>query len=225
MASRRPRSPSKTFAPNMNACSRRECTSPSPRSRWGRLRQPCWTIRAGIWCSWRRKGRQSGMPQAPPFDHHASVEDLRSSDKERQNRAFQALLAVSREPVDWAYAVWDELLRTVVEGDNRQRSIAGQVLCNLAASDPKDRMIKDVKALLALTMDERFVTARHCLQSLWKVGVAGERQREALVKGLVLRFQECTVEKNGTLIRYDIWQPSGVFTIRWAMQSCEPRQS
>jgi hypothetical protein len=144
------------------------------------------------------------MPPALPFDHHASLEDLRSSDKERQNRAFQTLLAASQEPVDWAYAVWDELLRTVVEGDNRQRSIAGQVLCNLAASDPKDRMSKDVQALLALTKDERFVTARHCLQSLWKIGVVGERQREALVKGLVLRFQECTVEKNGTLIRYDI---------------------
>ena len=30
------------------------------------------------------------------------------------------------------------------------------------------------------------------------------RQREAVVKGLVRRFQECRVEKNGTLIRYDI---------------------
>ena len=64
--------------------------------------------------------------------------------------------------------------------------------------------MKDVGALLTVTKDERFVTARHCLQSLWKVGAAGVRQREAVVKGLVLRFQECAAEKNCTLIRYDI---------------------
>ena len=144
------------------------------------------------------------MQQVQKFDPHASLEELRSPDKERQNGAFQALMAASQEPVDWAYAVWDDLLRIVVDGDNRQRAIAGQVLCSLAASDPKDRMVKDVKVLLVVTKDERFVTARHCLQSLWKVGVAGERQREALMKGLVLRFKECAVEKNCTLIRYDI---------------------
>jgi hypothetical protein len=65
-------------------------------------------------------------------------------------------------------------------------------------------MVKDLPALLAVTRDERFVTARHCLQSLWKVGIAGESQRAALVKGLVRRFRECSNEKNCTLIRYDI---------------------
>ncbi|MGZ3638519.1 MAG: hypothetical protein ACXVCX_11855 [Ktedonobacterales bacterium] len=34
--------------------------------------------------------------------------------------------------------------------------------------------------------------------------MAGDRQRESVVKGLVQRFQECRAEKNGTLIRYDI---------------------
>ena len=65
-------------------------------------------------------------------------------------------------------------------------------------------MSKDLAALLRVSKDEHFVTARHCLQSLWKVGVAGEPQRNALLKGLVLRFEECTSEKNCTLIRYDI---------------------
>jgi hypothetical protein len=65
-------------------------------------------------------------------------------------------------------------------------------------------MVRDVPALLAVTKDERFVTARHCMQSLWKVGVAGESQRRVLVDGLTDRFQECIAEKNCTLIRYDI---------------------
>jgi len=42
------------------------------------------------------------------------------------------------------------------------------------------------------------------MQSLWKVGAAGESQRNVLIGGLTSRFQECTAEKNCTLIRYDI---------------------
>ena len=104
----------------------------------------------------------------------------------------------------WAYELWDDLLLTLRDGDNRQRSIAAQVLSNLAKSDPKQRMSRDFAALLKVTRDEQFVTARHCLQSLWKVGVAGEPQRKVLLKGLVVRFEECATEKNCTLIRYDI---------------------
>src|SRR5258708_18946614 len=110
----------------------------------------------------------------------------------------------TKEPVNWAYEIWDELLATLKEGDNRQRAIASQVLCNLAKSDPENRMLQDLKALLFVTRDERFVTARHCMQSLWKVGIAGESQRKALIEELIHRFHECAAEKNCTLIRYDI---------------------
>ena len=65
-------------------------------------------------------------------------------------------------------------------------------------------MVKDIRALMKVTKDERFVTARDCLQSLWKVGVAGELQRAVLVKELKKRFKECRVVKSHTLIRYDI---------------------
>jgi len=132
------------------------------------------------------------------------MEHLRSSEKGRQNLAYESLLRSTEERVKWSYDVWDELLGTLKNGDNRQRSIAAQVLCNLAKSDPDERMLKDLGTLLAVTRDDHFVTARHCLQSLWRVGVVGERQRKALVKGLVQRFSECAAEKNCTLIRYDI---------------------
>ena len=79
-------------------------------------------------------------------------------------------------------------------------------MCNLARSDSKDRMLKDFAVLLAVTKDERFVTARHCMQALWKVGVAGEKQKNIYVEGLAGRFKECIKEKNCTLIRYDILQ-------------------
>jgi hypothetical protein len=144
------------------------------------------------------------MPQTPSAPYKTLLEDLRTSDPRRQNNAFQSLLRATETPVDWAYELWDDLQRTLVDGDNRQRSIAAQVLSSLAKSDPKERMLKDLSALLNITKDKRFVTARHCLQSLWKIGVAGEPQRKALLKGLEARFKECRTEKNCTLIRYDI---------------------
>ena len=86
------------------------------------------------------------------------------------------------------------------------RAIAGQVLSNLAKSDPEKRIFKDFDKLLAVTKDERFVTARHIMQSLWKIGVVGKEQQQLLMKGLESRFNECISEKNCTLIRYDILQ-------------------
>ena len=67
-------------------------------------------------------------------------------------------------------------------------------------------MFKDFDSLLAVTRDERFVTARHTLQALWKVGLAGGQQRKLLLDGLELRYRECISERNTTLIRFDIIQ-------------------
>ena len=50
----------------------------------------------------------------------------------------------------------------------------------------------------------RFVTARHCMQALWKVGVVSPQHQQQVVAGLVSRFLECASETNSTLIRYDI---------------------
>ncbi len=133
-----------------------------------------------------------------------SMNDLTSNDKDRQDHAYQALLAMTAERVAWASQVWDELLRLIAEGDNRQRSIAGQLLSNLAQSVPEQRVVEDAERLIAATRDERFVTARHILLSLWKIAVVGDGPRNAIVDGLSRRFKECTAEKNCTLIRYDI---------------------
>lgn len=135
-----------------------------------------------------------------------NLDNLFSEDRELQNKAFFYILAVTEERVDWAYDVWDVMVDSLSHKDNHRRAIASQVLCNLAKSDPEERMLKDLNALLAVTKDERFVTARHCLQALWKVGAAGKKQQRLLINGLAGRFNECITEKNSTLIRYDIIQ-------------------
>lgn len=134
------------------------------------------------------------------------LDNLRSTDKAVQNDAFFAVIAATDQPVDWAYSIWDAMVADLTHQDNHRRAIAAQMLCNLAKSDPEGRILKDFEALLAVTRDERFVTARHCLRNLWKVGVAGDAQEQLLLDGFERRFNECITEKNCTLIRFDIIQ-------------------
>ena len=130
--------------------------------------------------------------------------NLTSGNVDARSEAYSFLLQASEQPVDWAYEAWDRLVALLRHKDNHVRSIASQVLSNLAQSDPEFRMQKDFPVLLAVTRDEKFVTARHCLQSLWKIGTAGSQQCKMVVDGLAERFAECSTEKNCTLIRYDI---------------------
>lgn len=132
------------------------------------------------------------------------IDNIRSEDGDTQNKAFTHIINLTDKTVDWAYEVWDEMIHGLTHKDNHVRAISAQVLSNLAKSDPKNRMLEDFDKLLEVTKDERFVTARHCLQSPWKVGVAGKKQQEVCMEGLERRFKECISEKNCTLIRYDI---------------------
>ena len=132
------------------------------------------------------------------------LDNIRSTDGQLQNKSYFFLMEKTEKPVDWAYEAWDELVEGLTHKDNHVRAILSQLLANLAKSDPKGRMLKDFDKLLNVTKDEKFVTARHCLQNIWKVGLGGKNAQIMVVKGLEKRYQECVKEKNGSLIRYDI---------------------
>lgn len=134
----------------------------------------------------------------------AIVSDLTSEDDDARYKAFLAVIALTDSQVDWAYEVWDDLLLHLRHKSNHVRAIASQVLCNLAKSDPKNRMLKDFDAIMSVTGDKMFITARHTLQAVWKVGMAGEEQRALVLDRLARWFKDCASRKNCTLIRYDI---------------------
>jgi len=132
------------------------------------------------------------------------LDNIRSDDGQTQFKAYDYLMKTTEKPVDWAYEAWDELVEGLTHKDNHVRAIASQLLTHLAKSDPKGRIFRDFDSLLKVTKDERFVTARHCMQNIWKVGVLGKKHQAMFMEGLTQRFKECIKEKNGTLIRYDI---------------------
>jgi hypothetical protein len=131
---------------------------------------------------------------------------LEDKNKNVQYEAYQELMKKTKTEVAWAYEVWDELVDGLSSTNNHTRSRCAQFLSQLAISDPEERILVDFPKLWAVTKDPKFVTARHSLQSIWRVGLAGEEQKEMVIDHLVVRFEQCLEEKNFTLIRSDILQ-------------------
>ena len=127
-----------------------------------------------------------------------------TDDDDARYESYKYVLAQTQEPVQWSYEIWDDMLAMLKKGDNHQRSIAAQVLSGLAKSDPEKRMVKDVEEILKITHDERFVTARHALQSLWKIAIVSPELLGIVTNRLDDRYKNALSEKNGTLVRSDI---------------------
>ena len=127
-----------------------------------------------------------------------------TDDADARYESYKYVLKQTQEPVAWSYEIWDDMLAMMQNGDNHQRSIAAQVLSGLAKSDPEKRMLKDVDKIFAVTHDESFFTARHSLQSLWKVAVESPELLKIITGRLAERFTNALKEKNGTLVRSDI---------------------
>lgn len=132
------------------------------------------------------------------------IQNLSGKDKDLQGESYRVLMKLTDKPVNFAYEIWGDLLEILKTGNNTGRSIAAQLLCNLAQSDTENRLDKDLPKLFEATKDEKFVTARHTLLSLWKIGIVNNHLLKKVLAGLEKRFKECINEKNCTLIRYDI---------------------
>lgn len=133
-----------------------------------------------------------------------AFDDLYHKDKQIRYQAFVDVLTAAEEKNKWSYDVWDSFVRDLKHGDSHRRSIAAQVLCRLAKSDPEERIFSVFSDLYDVTKDSKFVTARHTLQSFWRIGLGGTRQKETVTEAFEHRFRECITEKNNTLIRSDI---------------------
>lgn len=126
-----------------------------------------------------------------------------SPDRDRAYQALRTLFELAEEPVDWAYAVWDDLLDQLSDAEGSKRAFAAQMLARLAISDPEQRMLKDFPALAAVMNDEKPVTARHTLQTLWRVGLAGDEQKAMVLEALETRYRESPEGRKGRIVRRD----------------------
>jgi hypothetical protein len=135
-----------------------------------------------------------------------SIDNLGSTDDKIRLNALQTILKITEDKVDWVYDVWDDLVGKLDDENSYQRSIAIMVLCNLAKSDSENRIGASLNRLLAHTQDNKFITSRQCIQSIWKVAATSNRTREIVLAHLEKQFEGCTEEKHYNLLRQDIIQ-------------------
>jgi hypothetical protein len=119
-------------------------------------------------------------------------------------KALSILLDLTEERVDWLPEAFDDLVVRLGHSNSFQRSIAVMLLANLAKSDDAGRVGKILPRILALTMDEKFITRRQCIQSLWRFAVASDECGGRIVEHLRECFSSCASEKHFNLIRQDI---------------------
>lgn len=134
------------------------------------------------------------------------ISNILGTDKDLRTNSYLELMKITEQKVDWAYEVWDLLVENFNHPNNHTRSIVGQLISNLTKSDDEGRIRQDFPKLIELTKDKMFVTARHVLLSIWKIGLTGENNMLLVLDGLSERYRNCTEEKNWTLIRSDIIQ-------------------
>jgi hypothetical protein len=134
------------------------------------------------------------------------LDNLGSTDDRIRFSALQSILKLTESQVEWVYDVWDDLFEKLDHENSYQKSIAIMLLCNLAKSDKEDRLADSLDLLLAHTKDEKFITSRQCIQSIWKVATTSKRSREEVLAHLEMRYKECVEERHYNLIRQDIIQ-------------------
>ncbi len=132
--------------------------------------------------------------------------DIRSKDYNIRLSALNRLLEITEERVDWFEEKFEELVGKMDHENSYQRSIGIMLLCSLAKSDENDRIPAVVGEILKHTRDERFITARQCIQHLWKIGIAKPETKKEIIDHLGEQFVSCAQEKHHNLIRQDIIQ-------------------
>jgi hypothetical protein len=133
----------------------------------------------------------------------ALFEARASSDKDAAKQATAELMALAEKPVDWSYEVWEQTVGDLSHKKGSERAFAAQLLSRLAMSDPEKRILKDFDKLAVVLFDEKPTAARQAVQSLWRVGLAGQQQRDCVLDALTKRYEISGPDKHGAIARTD----------------------
>lgn len=133
------------------------------------------------------------------------MERLNVKDNNIRKEALNKVVELTECPVDWIYDYWDFLVEKLDSKNSYQRTIAMFIISNLAKSDRENRFEGILDKYLLMTEDEKFITSRQTLQTVWKVAIAKENCRKKIVEHLYRMFTENKyLDTHANLIRKDI---------------------
>jgi len=133
------------------------------------------------------------------------MERLKSARDDERYSALTELLAITEEKVPWFAEYREGLAAKLADANSYQRSIGAMLLANLAKSEgKKGEFGKLLPALMGLVDDEKFITERQYLQSVWKVALVDPAYEKRIVAQLKSEFAACAAKKHANLLRLDI---------------------
>jgi hypothetical protein len=129
------------------------------------------------------------------------------NDKNNKTRfaAFKELNSITEKKVNWIYERWFELIEKTESENSYQRTIGLTLLANLCKSDDENRFLKIIDKYIEHFDDEKFITARLCIQVVWKIAVAKEKLSKKIISALENAYWEnIHLKDHANLIRQDI---------------------
>jgi hypothetical protein len=130
---------------------------------------------------------------------------LESKDNNARYEAFKELFQLTEQEVDWIYDYWQILVDKLSSENSFHRSIGLLLLANLTRSDSEDRFSEIVGRYLTFLDDEKFITARQCLQNVWRIAVNKKAHRFAIEGALKSTYSgSIHLERNPNLIKQDV---------------------
>lgn len=133
------------------------------------------------------------------------MERLKSAKDDERYSALTELLAITEGKVPWFDEYREELAAKLADENSYQRSIGAMLLANLAKSEgKKGEFGKLLPGLMRLVDDEKFITERQYLQSVWKVALVDPAYKKKIVAQLEAEFAASAAKKHANLLRLDI---------------------
>jgi hypothetical protein len=131
--------------------------------------------------------------------------DLESKDDKIRYPAFKKLQEVTEKKVTWIYDKWFTLTEKLESDNSHQRTIGLTLLANLSKSDEELWIAKIIDKYLEHFDDEKFITARLCIQAVWKIALVNDRLRRKIINSLEQSYwRNIHLKTHGNLIRQDI---------------------
>jgi hypothetical protein len=131
--------------------------------------------------------------------------DLESKNDKIRFPAFKKIHELTDEKVKWIYDKWFVLIEKTDSENSFQRSIGLTLLANLAKSDVENRFGKIIDEYLEHFEDEKFITARLCIQNAWKIAVENKKLLKIIVGKLKNSYSKnIHLNTHANLIKQDI---------------------
>ena len=131
--------------------------------------------------------------------------DLANKNDKIRYPAFKKLLKITDKKVNWIYDKWFLLLEKINSENSFQRSIGLTLLANLAKSDTENRIEKILDEYLEHFQDEKFITARLCIQNVWRIAAANIRAKKKIIDRLESSYHDnFHFKTHPNLIKQDI---------------------